>query len=304
MVGTQKKKLNRRGLYLFLFSIPFIIYIIMFCYVPLIGWGFAFVNYRPGLRFSNLKFEGLKYFKLIFRFWSDSRNALINTLALSFLSFLMAPLPVIFAIALNEVRSRRTQRFIQTATTFPNFVSWIIVYSISFSVFSWNGLLNQILMGIGLIEEPTQILANARYAWIFQTVLSQWKNLGWNSIVYLAAIAAIDAELYDSAAVDGANRFQAIRYITIPGVLPTFVVLFVLSIGNILNVGFDQYFVFSNPTVAHRLEVIDLYTYRLGIGSQDYSFATAVGILKSVVSLVAISIANYFVKRVRGTSVI
>jgi len=302
--GKVKKKIIKRGLCLFLLSIPFMIYIILFCYVPLFGWSLAFFDYKPGMDWGNLNFAGLKYFKLIFQFWSDTRNALINTIALSALNYLFAPLPMILAILLYELRNSKLRKFIQTVVTLPNFVSWIIVYSLCFSIFSWDGLLNQILNGLGLIDKPVQLLGDAKNAWIFQTLVGQWKCLGWSSIVYLAAIAGIDTQLYDAAKVDGASRLGCVIHVTLPGILPTFLVLFVISIGNILSVGFDQYFVFNNPMVSSKLEVLDLYTYRLGIGTQDFSFATAVGILKSIISIASIFLINAFAKRIRGETII
>ena len=307
----RKRKHSERGLWLFLLSIPFIAYIILFCYVPLFGWSLAFFDYKPGMDLRHLNFAGLKYFKLIFQFWPDTRNALINTLALSGLNYIFSPLPMILAIFLYELRSSKLRKFVQTVVTLPNFVSWIIVYSLCFSLFSWDGLLNQVLMSLGLTDKPVQLLADARHAWIFQTLIGQWKCLGWSSIVYLAAIAGIDTQLYDAARVDGASRFGCILHVTMPGIMPTFLVLFVISVGNhrvvknkILSVGFDQYFVFNNPMVASKLEVLDLYTYRLGIGTQDFSFATAVGILKSAVSIASIFLINSFAKRIRGETII
>lgn len=287
-----------------LFSLPFVVLIFLFSYVPLMGWALAFFNYKPGMDLGRLRFEGLKYFKLVFEYWPDTRNALINTLALSGLNYLFSFAPVLLALMLNEVRSNTYKRTIQTVVTLPNFVSWVIIYSMCFSLFSWDGLVNQVLQSIGLINQPTQILSDANAAWMVQTLLNQWKNVGWSAIVYLAAISGIDPELYSAAMVDGAGRFRCMWHVTIPGVMPTFIVLFILSMGNILSVGFDQYYVFNNPMVAEKLEVLDLYTYRLGIGSQDYSFATAVGILKSGVSIISIFTVNVLAKKVRGETVI
>jgi len=304
MKKHPRRRIRKRNLLLCLYSIPFVVYIILFCYVPLMGWGFAFFRYKPGMRFDRLTFEGLKYFRLVFDYWPDTWNALRNTLVLSGLNYLFSFAPVILAIMLNEVRSRALKRTVQTVVTLPNFVSWIIVYSMCFSIFSWDGLLNRFLLHLGWIKQPATLLADANIAWIFQTLLGQWKSVGWSAIVYIAAIANIDSQLYDAAKVDGAGPFQCILHITIPGVMPTFIVLFILSMGHILSVGFDQYYVFNNPMVAAKLEVLDLYTYRLGIGSQDYSFATAVGILKSLVSISSVFLVNFLAKKIRGEAVI
>lgn len=301
---VNHKPLSRRRLQLTLLSLPFVALVILFSYVPLMGWGLAFFNYKPGMSLVKLRFEGLKYFRLVFEFWADTRNALVNTLALSGLNYLFSFAPVLLALMLNEVRKSAYKRVVQTVVTLPNFVSWVIVYSMCFSLFSWDGLLNQVLKHLRLIGEPTQVLSNANAAWFVQTLLGQWKSIGWSAIIYLAAISGIDPQLYDAAMVDGAGRFRCMWHVTIPGVLPTFIVLFILSMGHILSVGFDQYYVFNNPMVAGKLEVLDLYTYRLGIGSQDYSFATAVGILKSGVSIISIFVVNALAKRVRGETVI
>ena len=304
MARNPRRVIKKRNLLLTLYSLPFVVYIFLFCYVPLMGWGFAFFRYKPGMRFDSLTFEGLKYFRLVFDYWPDTWNALKNTLVLSGMSYLFSFAPVILAIMLNEVRSRTLKRTIQTVVTLPNFVSWIIVYAMCFSIFSWDGLWNRLLQHMGYTGQPTTILADGNIAWIVQTLLGQWKNVGWSAIVYIAAITNIDTQLYDAARVDGAGPMQCIFHITIPGVMPTFIVLFILSMGHILSVGFDQYYVFNNPMVAEKLEVLDLYTYRIGIGAQDYSFATAVGILKSVVSIASVFLVNILAKRVRGEAVI
>jgi putative aldouronate transport system permease protein len=299
-----KNKFKPENLKLTLMALPFVIFIILFNYMPILGWLLALTNYRPGRSLDKLEFVGLKYFKLISYYWNDISNALINTLALSALSILAMVLPMIFAICLNEIRITKLKKITQTVVTLPHFVSWVIVYSLIFGIFSTNGLLNTILQQLGLITEPVQILANAGLAWIFMVLLGLWKELGWSSIIYIAAISGIDPELYEAAKADGAGRFARAIHITLPGLLPTFIVLLILKIGNLLSVGLQQYLMFSNPVTSSKLEVLDMFTYRIGILTQDYSFATAVSVLKSFVSILLITIANVLAKRVRGDTVL
>ncbi len=304
MKMTKKKRVKPRRMKLTLMALPFVIFVFLFCYVPLMGWALAFFDYRPGLALNRLKFVGFKYFELLGYYGDDIVNALVNTLGLSGLSMLTSLIPPLFAILLTEVRHNRLKKGIQTMITLPHFVSWIIVSALCFSLFSTNGMVNQLLQALGYTGRPVNVLGNGDTAWAFMTALDIWKEVGWNSIVYLAAIAGIDEELHDAARVDGASRFQRICHITVPGLTPTFIVLLLLKVGNLLSVGFEKYIVFNNSLMASRLEVIDVYTYRIGIGTQDYSFAIAVSILKSVVSILLLFSVNSLAKRIRGDSII
>ena len=300
----QKKKHSRADWRLTFMALPFVIYIIAFKYMPLIGWSLAFTNYRPGRKLENLQFVGLKYFKLIGYYWDDVQRALINTLALSLLSLAVMWLPMLFAICLNEIANSKLKKLIQTVVTLPHFVSWVIAYSVMFALFSSSGMLNTVLMNWWLIDKPTQLLADVNLAWPLMVIMDVWKNTGWNSIVYLAAIAGIDAALYEAARVDGAGRLACARYITVPSLMPTFVVLLIMNVGKLLNVGMDKYLMFSNPITSSKLEVLDLFTYRVGILTQDFPLATAVSILKSIVSIILVTIANMIAKKVRGATVL
>lgn len=306
MCKNSKKRvpIQPYRLKLTLLALPFVVFVFLFSYVPLLGWGLAFFDYKPGLSLDKIKFVGFKYFRLMFFYKEDILNALLNTLVLSFLSMAVSVLPIVFAILLTELRHSRMRKAIQTVVTLPHFVSWIIVYALCFALFSSNGMVSQVLMTLGLTNKPLMLMTNASTAWLFMTLLGIWKELGWNSIIYLAAITGIDEEYYDAARVDGAGRFRCIWHITVPGLMPTFIVLLLLKVGNLLSVGFDQYLVFNNAMISSRLEVLDLYTYRIGIGTQDYSFAVAVGIVKSVVSLLMLFSVNALAKRVRGESII
>lgn len=223
---------------------------------------------------------------------------------MSFLGLLCAPLPAVFAIFLSELKSVRFKKIVQTITTIPNFVSWVIIYALSYALFSSEGVVNQVLMNLGWVSKATNILGNTKAVWGFQTALGVWKSIGWNAIIYFAAIAGIDSELYDAASVDGAGRFRKILHITIPGISSTFFVLLLLQISNILSSGIDQYLAFYNSMVADKITVLDLYVYRLGLVTQDYSYATAVGISKTVISIVLLFGANGLSKKLRGEGLV
>lgn len=300
----MRKKLISERMQLFFLGLPIILLVFTFQYIPLLGWVLAFFDYKPGIPLSRTPFVGFKFFELIFTSGNDLLNALTNTLVFYSLNLITSPLPVIFAILMFEVTSTRFKRLVQTVITLPHFVSWVIVYALAFSIFSNEGLLNQILLSTGLVSEPTNLLANGDIVWIFQTCIGLWKGLGWGTIIYLAAIMGIDQELYDAAHVDGAGRFGRIRHITVPGVAPTFIVLFILGISNLLSVGMEQYLVFYNGVVADKITVLDLYLYRTGILGSDYSYSTALGMSKTFIGIILLFIANSLAKKVRGYGIV
>nr|WP_300843334.1 ABC transporter permease subunit [uncultured Acetatifactor sp.] len=296
-----KKKKNYK---LLLWLLPFLVFVVLFSYVPLFGWSIAFFQYTPGSSLSAENFVGLKYFRQFFMDTVDMWRVIKNTLIFAVLGLVTMPLPMIFAILLNEVPHKGFSKFVQSITTFPNFISWVIVYSLAFSLFSTEGVINSILMGMGIISKPTNVLSSTSAVYWFQTCLGIWKGLGWSSIVYLAAISGIPQELYEAASVDGAGRFQQMLHVTLPGIAETFIVLLLLSIGIFICVGFDQYFIFQNPVTLKRLEVLDLYVYRLGLINKSYSYSTAIGMIKSLISLVMIFGTNQLAKKIRGNSII
>ncbi len=286
---------------LLLAAIPLMLLVFTFSYLPLYGWVYAFFNYKPGIPLSRSTFVGLKNFAALLRFDSYMVNVLRNTLVLSFLGILAMPIPFLFAVLLSQLENAPFKRIVQTASTLPFYISWITVYSLAFALFSNEGLVFQLLTALGFRNVRVNVLGNARWAWFVQLAFSVWKSAGYQAIIYFAAIAAIDPEQYDAAKVDGANRFQLIRYITMPGVSMTFLVLFLLTTANLLSNGFDQYFVFYNPLVAERLEVLDYYVYVVGLGrGNDISYATAVGMMKTIISIGLLFVANFVSRKVRG----
>jgi len=305
-VASAKKRGSKWESYkLFLLVLPCLIFIFIFKYLPLWGWAFSFFQYKPGMSLANCKFIGLDNFKNLFGN-AVMRNNLIrvlrNTLGIQFLNYLLMPLPMLFAIFLSEIKSKKFQKVAQTLTTLPHFISWVIMFSLASSLFGASGLFNSILQGLG-IDVTINILNTNKHVWLIQAMLNLWKSLGWSSIIYFAAIAGLDQEVYEASMVDGASRWQRIRYITIPMLIPTFFVLLIMSIGNFLNSGIDQFLAFENALNKEYIEVLDLYVYNLGIGSGQISFGVAVGMMKSVVAIILFACANYASKKVRGTSV-
>jgi putative aldouronate transport system permease protein len=300
---VKRKRISKDGAFLFLLSVPFIVFMILFNYFPIYGWVYAFFDYKPGIPLASTPFAGFAHFKDIFNAPDDLINALVNTLAMNLLNIGLSPLAIVFAIMLNEIRSTRYRKFVQTFSTLPNFISWVLVFSLAFALFSNEGLINTLLgkLGSGKTIDP---LGNENITWLFQAGITVWKGLGWSAIIYIAAIAGIDGELYDAARVDGASRFQTIWHITVPGLMPTFFVLLLLNISNMLSSSFDQYFVFYNPLVASKIEVLDYYVYRTGIKVGDYPFATAVGMFKTLVSVILLFSVNFVSKKIRGQSMI
>jgi putative aldouronate transport system permease protein len=223
---------------------------------------------------------------------------------MSFLGIATSLLPVFFAILLNEIRASWFRNAVQTLTTLPNFISWVLVYMIAFSLFSSSGLVNTTLHDWGLITVPMKFLDTDQHVWLTMLAWSLWKGLGWGAIMYLAAIAGIDQSLYESARIDGASRFQLMRYITFPMLMPTYVVLLVLSIANILNNGMEQFFVFQNAFNREHIQVLDLYVYNVGMTGNSLSLATVLSMFKSVISLALLLAANAIAKRARGSSII
>ena len=296
---------KQRGFRLWLMILPFIILTFLLSYLPLYGWVYAFFNFRPGIPLSWDKFTGLKVFLDIYSdiyIFEDVLRVLTNTLAMSFLGMAGSVLPMIFAVFLAEIYSSKVRRVVQTITTIPNFISWVLVYAIAFATFSMgDGWVNRIIAMMG--GEPINFLASSSYTWLTMWLWQVWKGLGWGAIIYIAAIAGIDQEQYEAARIDGAGRFRSMWHITLPGLLPTFFVLLILSIGNLLNSGFDQYFLFATPFNRERIEVLALFVYNQGMIRSNYSFAVAVGMLQSLVSLILLFSANRLSKLFREQSI-
>lgn len=295
---------TKRELQLFLLALVFALFVVAFCYVPLLGWSIAFIDYNPGKSLFQQKFVGLANFKLL---WSSKRDlgmAVRNTLALSGLSLLTMPVPLIFAILLSELPFKRLSKLTQTISALPYFISHVLLYAVCFSLFSpTDGAVNVILRLFYGPDYTSNLWAQPDVAWRMQTFICLYKGMGYSAIMYLSAMSGIDQELYDAASVDGAGRLAKILHVTIPGIMPTFIVLLVLNIAGMLSgAGFDQYYVFQNPMVLNKLEVLDTYIYKIGLRQNNFGFATAAGMLKSLISVMLLMLANRISKLVRGSS--
>ncbi|MEU2205377.1 ABC transporter permease subunit [Microbacterium oleivorans] len=303
----QRVSKNRRSFRMFLCIVPFLVLVFLFSYFPLYGWIYSLYDYRPALGLAGSDFVGLQWFQLLVGSPTQVAQVgqvVINTLAISFLGIATSILPLAFAIFLNEIKAPWFRNSVQTLTTLPNFISWVLVYMIAFSLFSSSGLVNGILSDAGLITTPVKFLDTDQNVWITMTLWSIWKGLGWGAIIYLAAIAGIDQSLYESAEIDGAGRFQKMWYITVPQLMPTYLVLLLLSIANLLNNGMEQYFVFQNAFNKDYIQVLDLYVYNIGMTGNNLSMATAIGMLKSLISVILLFTVNGIAKRVRGESIV
>ena len=310
VLGTAPKARKKvtPGFKLFLMIAPFLVLTFIFSYFPLYGWVYAFFNYRPPLKLSQCDFVGLQWFKMLFGNAGQISQILVimrNTFAMSGLGILTSVLPVIFAIFLSEIKAIKFKKFIQTFTTLPNFISWVLVYAVAFSLFSSSGMVNNVGQSLGLFDQPVKFLDSDDLTWIKMCLWGVWKGLGWSAIMYIAAIAGIDQELYEAATVDGAGRFKLMRHITLPGLLPTYSVLLLLSVAGFLNNGLDQYYVFQNAFNRDHIQVLDLYVFNISVGGSNmYSLATALSMLKSIISVVLLFVVNRLSKVTRGETIV
>ncbi len=289
------KEIKRQKVLLF-WSAIFVVYGVIFYYLPLGGWIMAFQNYKPKDGFLGSKFIGLDKFKFLF---SDATflKVIRNTLGMGVLnlvtSFIMA---ILFAILLNEIKNKWGKKIIQTISYLPHFLSWIIVTGILHDALSSSGIINEILLAFGVSNEPINFFAYPAFFWPIVAFANLWKETGWNAIIYLAAITSIDPSLYEAASIDGAGRWAKIKYITLPGIKPTIMVLLLMNVGNVLNAGFEVQYLLGNGLVQSVSQTIDIYVLKWGISQMDYSLGTAAGIFKSVVSIVLIVVANQLAK--------
>lgn len=289
--------------YLYLMSIPFVAWVFLFNYIPIWGWTMAFQRYRPGKSFMKQEWVGLDNFRELFH---DERfyMALKNTLAMSFMGlFAGFTIPILFALLLNELHRQMFKRIVQTVSYLPHFVSWVVVAGIINKMMSIDGGINGLLMNLHIIAEPIQFLAKADWFWGIVTASDVWKETGWNSIIYLAAMTGIDPELYEAARVDGAARIRQMWHITLPGIRTTIIILLIMSIGNLINIGFEKQFLLSNPIVADKAETLDLYALNYGLQLGRYSFGTAINIFNSVVAVILLFTANTIFKRTSKESI-
>lgn len=292
---------------LFLYLLPFLVLAFIFCYLPLWGWRYAFFDYRAGDTLSIKNFVGFKWFAYLFKNKATAKYVgmvLRNTLAMSGLGIATSFLPLFFAVFLNEVKKLRFKRVVQTLTTIPNFISWILVYAVAFAIFSTDGFISSIMINSGQWSQGVNMLMGSDHIWLKMLGWGLWKSLGWNAIIYIAAISGVDQSLYEAAKVDGAGRFQRMWHVTIPAILPTYCVLLLMQIANILTNGMEQYLAFRNATNTDWITVLDLYVYDLGIVGGSIPLSTVISMVKSVVSVILLFTANRISKAIRGENII
>lgn len=282
---------------LIIWSLIIVVYGVIFCYLPLAGWMMAFQNYKPKDGLFHSAFIGLAKFKQLF---SDDTfiRVIRNTLGMGVINLVVTFVAaIVFAILLNEVKSNGGKKTVQTISYLPHFLSWIIVTGILHDALSSTGIINELLLKFHILDQPLNFFAHPKYFWPIVAFANVWKETGWNAIIYLSAITAIDPSLYEAANMDGAGRWARIRYVTLPGIKPTIMILLLMNVGNVLNAGFEIQYLLGNGLVKSVSETIDIYVLKWGISQNDFSIGTAAGIFKSFVSIVLILIANQIAKK-------
>ena len=305
----SKLKLLGKQKMLIAMSVPFVLYIILFRYIPLWGWTMAFQRYKPNLKFSQQEWVGFKWFVELF----GSRNAetnqfvwnaeflrsLRNTVGMSLISTALGYITaIVLAVFMNEVRVLGIKRFVQTVSYLPHFLSWVIVTGLVANVLSVeDGILNDILLGLHLVKAPIQWLAVPKYFWHIIGWTYVWKEVGWNTIVYLGAMTAIDPCLYEAAQIDGCGRLRKIWHITLPGIKPTIIIMMIMSAGHILDANFEMPFFLQNGLIIDYATTIDIYVLKFGFKLFNFSLATAAGIFKNIVNILLLVLANTIAKK-------
>lgn len=284
-----------------LMVIPGIILVLIFSYLPMYGvlTGFMDYNLFTGSRIWENPWVGFKHFEAFFAA-PEFERLIRNTIVISLLKFFIGfPAPIILALMLNEVRHMFFKRVVQTITYLPHFMSWVIVAGLTTALLATeNGSVNMLLQTIGTIQEPINFLSLKEYFLSILISANVWKEIGFGSIVYLAAIASVDPHLYEAADMDGASKFKQIYLITLPSIMPVVVIFMILAIGNLLNAGFEDILLLAtNPVLRPVSDVIDTYVYRVGIGSHRYSYGVAIGLFKAIISIGLLTIANYIARR-------
>lgn len=295
----RKEAKNQKSL--LILSVPFFVYGLIFCYMPLVGWLIAFQDYRPQDGIFGSKFVGLRVFRQLFEdqsFWLTVRN----TIAMSMLNLIFSTFfAILFAVLLNEVRTLFAKKFVQTVSYLPHFLSWIVACGILLDTLANTGIVNDLLMKLHVISAPLNFFSYPQAFWWIVAFSVVWKETGWNAIIYLAAITSIDPNLYEAASIDGGGRWVKMRYITLPGIANTIVILLILNIGSVLNSGFEVQYLLGNDVIRDFSQTIDIYVLKWGISQNNYTIGTAAGIFRSAVSIVLILITNEIAKRTSDT---
>ena len=289
---------------LVLMSLPMLIYVLIFNYSPMWGWVTAFQDYKPKLGISGSKFVGLDNFKWLFG-RADFINSIRNTLAMSVINLVFSTVAaIVLAVLLNEVLNIAFKRTVQTVTYLPHFLSMVIVVGMAQNIFASNGPLNELLMSSGLLKQPIFFLGEPKLFWWLVGFINVWKEVGWGTIIYISAMTAIDPCLYEAASIDGAGRFAKIRYVTLPGIKSTFVILLIMNIGHLMEAGFELQYLLQSSLTMDVAQTIDIFVLKYGISKQQYGVATAAGMFKSVVAIILLFAANTIAKKLDENTLI
>lgn len=281
---------SKKQIYYHMMLLPGMIFLLLFSFAPMFGVILAFQNYIPAKGITRSNWVGLDNFRFLFVL-PDSRQIIVNTVIIALGKMILGIIiPVCFALLLNEIRLKFFKRTVQTIVYLPHFLSWVILASVVQYSFSYDGPVNSLLTMMHI--EPVLFLASNKWFRPIMILSESWKEFGYGSIIYLAALTSIDPGLYEAAAIDGANRWKKLLNITVPGILPTIILITTMNLPNILNAGFDQIYNLYNPLVYQTGDIIDTYVYRVGMLQRQYSLATAVGLIKSVVGMILIIGAN------------
>jgi len=301
MMNKKLKKSVKKYYALYaMFFVPFV-YFIVFKYVPMLGNILAFRKYSPTASLFGSKWMGFYYFKM---FLTDSNFYVrfANTIILSVFNLALGfPVPIIFALMINELRSKNAKKFIQTVSYLPHFISMVVVAGFITQLLSPSGgVFNEIRKALGY--EAINYIAKPQYFRAIYVISDLWQNMGWNAIIYIAALSGVDIQLYEAAQIDGAGRWSQMWNVTIPGIMPTIVITFILAVGNMLAIGHEKVLLLMNDLNRETADIISTYVYRLGIVDGNYSYSTAVGLFNSVAGLILISVSNFICSRVSETS--
>ncbi|MDF2926903.1 MAG: sugar transporter permease [Paenibacillaceae bacterium] len=297
--GRWRKLLQNYQLYIFV--LPALIYFVVFCYVPMYGVIIAFKDFHAGLGIWNSPWAGLEHFERFFDSFYFGQ-VIRNTVTISLLSLAVGfPIPIILALMLNEVRSTKFKRLVQTITYAPHFISVVVLVGMLMAFLSTgSGIINNLLKFLGF--QTIDFLQSAQWFKPIYVLSGVWQNAGWSAIIFLAALAGIDPQQYEAATMDGATRFHKIVHINIPGIAPTIIIMLIMNVGQVMNVGFEKVFLMQNPLNADASEVISTYVYKSGLLNAQYSFSAAVGLFNSVINFILLIIVNYTSKKINETS--
>ncbi len=286
---------------IYLMVIPVLLYYIIFCYKPMYGAVIAFQDYSVADGIMGSPWVGMKHFK-DFVMEPDFWRLIKNTLAISIYGLIFGfPAPIIFALLLNEIRQKKFKRLVQTASYLPHFISIVVICGMISNFVARDGFIS-ILFARITGREPVAMLSNKAYYLPIYIISNIWQGMGWDAIIYIAALAGVDASLYEAASIDGAGKWKQLLHVTLPSIIPTIIIMFILRIGSVLNVGYEKTLLLYNPLIYERADIISTYTYRLAFSGQQWSYTTAIGLFNSVINFMLVVIVNKICDKVNGTS--